>query len=83
MEAGSGRICAAYRLATAREVDLCASELKTPRYLKLCLTLQRLSHQISDAVPQPAHSSRLVLWSVQHAVGASNRTTGWACKAAG
>ena len=83
MEAGSGRICAAYRLPTAHEFDFCASELKMLRYLKLWLAPQRLLHQISDAVAQPAQSSRFDLWSVERAVGASHGTTGWACKAAG
>ena len=37
MEAGLGRICAMYRMPTARKLDLFPSESKTPRYLKLWL----------------------------------------------
>ena len=59
MEAGLGRICAVYRLSTAQELDLCASELKTPRFLKLCHGHQRLSQHIIAVVPQPADKSHL------------------------
>ena len=74
-----GRVCAAHRLPIASELDLCSSDLRTPKYLKL----RQLSQHIIDVVPQPAHKSQSVARSVKQAMGASSRATGRACKAPG
>ena len=74
-----GRVCAAHRLPIASELDLCSSDLRTPKYLKL----RQLSQHIINVVPQPAHKSQSVARSVKQAMGASSRATGWACKAPG
>ena len=74
-----GRVCAAHRLPTAWELDLCSSDLRTPKYLKL----RQLSQHIDDVVPQPAHKSQSVERSVKRAMRASYGATGWARKVAG
>ena len=76
------RICAAHWLPTAQELDLASYGLETPGILKLWLALQQLSQQIIDAIPPPAHSSRLGTRLVEQAMGAGHGTTGLACKAA-
>ena len=50
--------------------------------MKLTDDLQRLPQHIGDVFPQPAYKGQLVAQSVERAVGASQGTAGWACKAA-
>ena len=83
MVTASGRVCAAYRLPIARELDLGSSGHQPPRFMKLSDDVQQLSQYNDDVVPQPEHKSQSVAASVERAMGASHGTAGWVCKAAG
>ena len=76
-----GRVCAAYRLLTARALDPVSCGTETPGFLKLRLAFRGFGSTSIDLGRQPAHSSHSVSRSVERAVGASHGTTGWACKA--
>ena len=78
----SGRVCAAYGLPVSRDIDPRCCVGVAPGYLKLRVILRQLVACRLDVVPQPAHSSHSVTWSVVRAMRASHSASGWACKAA-
>ena len=78
-----GRVCAAYRLQIAPELELSGSRPKTPEYLRLRLAFEELSQLIGALVPQPAHSNQSGSWSVEQAMAAGHGAAGGACKAPG
>ena len=78
-----GRVCEAHSLPKVQVLDQDSSGSETPMFMKLSAPLQQLYRHIGDVVPQPAHTSQTGARSVERAMGASHRTTGWDCKVSG
>ena len=75
MASFTSQVCAVHRLPTVQEIDLDGSQLNASVFMKLS---QKLLQHIDNIVPQPAHSSHLVAWSVERAVRASYGIASWA-----